>query len=427
MGNELGAAFVLIGADMNPLSVGLRNAQRVTNSAMAQMTTSVQQFGGAFGKAMKLGVGVGIAGGAVAFGGAALAVGNLLSQVEALTFFASEVGKAGGSMKQALPEFDAIHERLAKQLPLTRAAGLEIAAYGKRLGLAGNDLEKFITRSIGLATAFGVPFAKGGPLAESIRRGQDPGLASVGLPLPPNAPASQVTPAGEEFARVMYEATLAAVPLRPDKRIAAIAKDWAAAIGEAMVEGIADGLVGIKIPSSKEILDRLEATTPRDLVRRQVDVVRRHVIIAAVGAPAAFEGLKKRVLAVVGAFNVDRVALEIARFRSRKTFFDKPLLSPEGRKRIESFLGITPATLRDRSSTLDDIIDNISEASASGREQLFGIDNQGMQDRGGIMQPGLNTHQFDREIKRDEQTRQLIEVMKESVDLQRAANMIPAG
>ena len=133
MANELGASHVLIGADMNPLAVVLRNAQRVTNSAMAQMTTSVQQFSGAWGKAMKLGVGVGVAGLAAGAGGAALAVGNLLSQVEALKFFAREVGRSGGTMKQALPEFDAIHERLAKQIPLTRAAGLEMVSFSRTI------------------------------------------------------------------------------------------------------------------------------------------------------------------------------------------------------------------------------------------------------------------------------------------------------
>ncbi len=158
----LGAAYLTVGADTRPLAQGLRTAQRMTVSTMAQMANSVDSFAKSFGKVAVGGATIG-----AAVGGAALAVGtrNAVKYTDAMFRLSAAIGSVGGDYKTMAGAVEQFHQKLSKVHPIheyeTKAAAAVLIEQGRV-----SDPAKL---TAWLEAAAGLVGRKGGlmPLAEA--------------------------------------------------------------------------------------------------------------------------------------------------------------------------------------------------------------------------------------------------------------------
>lgn len=416
--HELGAAHVLLGGKTEPLAQGLRSAQRMTNTALNKMTADVEGFWGSFGKGVKAGL-------ATAAAGIGTSVGTFVSQLEGLKFFAREVGRAGGDFRNALSNFDAIHKQLSKQVPLTRKAGLTMAAYGKQVGVADSELETFLKRSIGLATLADVPFEQGARMMAQARLGKDAGLAAAGVFLPPGALPKQIRTAARRAGMAGFGAAVEQAKMRPDIKLGAQVKDWFAAAGERFVETAID--VKRKIPSAIDDLKyrlfgegtetkpltpeewRLLRTRPKGMSDEQFRKRRAKILHwMAKQPPPAGAGAK---------------GLRKAGLRAWEWLGGKAEDAGEYFKWVTPQL--QPSAMREGYDYVERQAARTAEAAASARESVTGLDEEQMKRRGGMTVPGLNTMNFDNELT--QRMRELTEAVKENTEQRTLIDAAPGG
>jgi len=193
----LGAAYLTVGADTRPLAVGLRDAQRMTNSTMAQMSNSVGSFSKSFGNVMTGGTAIG-----AAIGGAALAVGtrNAIKYTDAMFRLSAAIGSVGGDYKTMTGAVEAFHNKLSKVHPIheyeTKAAAAVLIEQGRVSDPA--KLTKWLNAAKGLVglKGGGISLAEAaGDVAQFRLRGAESGVgAKYGMHFPVGVPPETLMP-----------------------------------------------------------------------------------------------------------------------------------------------------------------------------------------------------------------------------------------
>lgn len=185
--NELGAAHVLIGADLAPLNSALRNAQRMTNTTMERMTNFAKKSGTELGRAMGR---IGGLAGFVGIGGTmALATREAIKQMDAMKGLAAATGIFGGRFREAATAVDGLTTKLQKLYPASRASITNVMSFLIREGqFQGKALDKAMMASFGLTTFSGTPM-ENARFIRQAKHGQVSGEERFGLKFGRGAPS----------------------------------------------------------------------------------------------------------------------------------------------------------------------------------------------------------------------------------------------
>jgi len=178
--DNLGGAYLQVGANINPLIQNMQAGQRVVNTTMQRMGTSVQRFSLDIGKG--LGKAFGFAGFVGAAGTMAMGTREAIKQLDAQKRLAVAVGTTWGNyrkMSQAVAEYT---ETAKRSYAITRAQAMDLASLLIKQGkFSGDSLKQAYEASLGLSTLGGVSPQEAAQFLIGAKFGQPAGSERFGM------------------------------------------------------------------------------------------------------------------------------------------------------------------------------------------------------------------------------------------------------